>query len=116
MFLPDECPEDSCSSIPCQHNGICVPARGQGQGQIGPATAGNEVDEEEWEDEEVDFNSEEKNTQPGVCQCPLGYGGDFCEKALDIKVRECKANQSFEKFSEAGTKEPHYALKKKPYY
>ena len=88
MFLPDECPEDSCSSIPCQHNGICVPARGQGQGQIGPATAGNEVEEEEeeWEDEEVDFNSEEKNTQPGVCQCPLGYGGDFCEKALDIKV------------------------------
>lgn len=53
-----ECPEDSCSSVPCQHGGVCMPEDDGGNGGSGG----------------------------GVCQCPLGFVGEFCQAAVDVQV------------------------------
>ncbi|XP_059078305.1 pikachurin-like [Tigriopus californicus] len=84
----DECPEDSCSSIPCQNNGVCVSADSGSDenldlvGAFEVGVSGILAAMTQQDQEYDDFN------QPllGVCQCPLGFSGEYCEKPVEVKI------------------------------
>lgn len=96
-FTLDECPEDSCSSVPCQNGGICLPP---------------EAELAEFPLRQMTLQSVEQpnpgSSPSGVCQCPLGFAGQFCQHSVDVQVwcseklnrnkfdRFCKFRNKFE--------------------
>ena len=62
--ISDECPEDTCSSVPCQNGGVCTAPEYDSTFERSDRTDGG----------------------GGVCQCPLGFVGEYCEEPVEVKV------------------------------
>ena len=77
IFLQkDECQgsseEESCKSVKCHHHGSCA----MKSSSLKDDLTGNESDKDR----------EENVVLEPYCKCPLGFHGQFCEKAVDVQV------------------------------
>ena len=77
IFLQkDECQrsseEESCKSVKCHHHGSCA----MKSISLKDDLTGNESDKDR----------EENVVLEPYCKCPLGFHGQFCEKAVDVQV------------------------------
>ena len=77
LFLQkDECQgsseEESCKSVKCHHHGSCA----MKSISLKDDLTGNESDKDR----------EENVMLEPYCKCPLGFHGQFCEKAVDVQV------------------------------
>ena len=77
LFLQkDECQgsseEESCKSVKCHHHGSCA----MKSISLKDDLTGNESDKDREEDVMLE----------PYCKCPLGFHGQFCEKAVDVQV------------------------------
>ena len=72
----DECQgsseEESCKSVKCHHHGSCA----MKSSSLKDDLTGNESDKDR----------EENVMLEPYCKCPLGFHGQFCEKAVDVQV------------------------------
>ena len=78
LFLQkDECQgsseEESCKSVKCHHHGSCA----MKSISLKDDLTGNESDKDREENVVL--------LEP-YCRCPLGFHGQFCEKAVDVQV------------------------------
>jgi hypothetical protein len=65
--------EESCKSVKCHHHGSC---------------AMKNVSLKESVKEIQNIEEEEDVIMEPYCRCPLGFHGEFCEKAVDVQVKE----------------------------
>ena len=65
--------EESCKSVKCHHHGSC---------------AMKNVSLQESLKEIGNIEEEEDVMLEPYCRCPLGFHGEFCEKAVDVQVKK----------------------------
>ena len=67
----DECfggsEEESCKTVKCHHHGSCA------------------MKNVSLRDDSNNANEDDVMMEP-YCKCPLGFHGQFCEKAVDVQV------------------------------
>ena len=68
----DNSEEESCKSVKCHHHGSC---------------AMKNVSLKNGMAENAKDGKEEEGALEPYCRCPLGFHGQFCEKAVDVQVR-----------------------------
>ena len=77
LFFKGECQSDSeeetCKSVKCHHHGSCA---------MKNVSLGDDLNESLKLEEDMDVMLEP------YCRCPMGFHGQFCEKAVDVQVIE----------------------------